>query len=205
MLKIILIPIFALLVTTSTSTAFTHECDIPNFDQDSGLYHGISTGATLIRIKEFEDFSIEKTGVCVDLFHGYRCCDFPIQFEQKISFNCHCFGKISQENKFVNEKDHGFTTLGFTENIIFDFADRTSTGPYIGIGAGYKQLRSERRDLVTDRGVKRKVTTVGLQGIIGLNYRIWPVMDCQFEYKCFRAKKYGFMEHSLCVNFKAFL
>ncbi len=206
-----LIPILSFLVATCVSSAFTQEypipdqCEIPKFNENFGIYQSVSFGATLLRIKDSTDYSTEKTGVCVDLIHGYRCYDYPLCFEQKISLSSHCFGKISKENQFVSDSDHAFHSFGVTENIIFDFSSGMESGPYLGIGGGYKELSGKQKLVYFDRAVKRKIKSLGVQGILGFNFRIYPVLDAQLEYKCFRARKRAFIEHSLCVNFKAFI
>lgn len=185
-----------------SSNLIGEDCNVDYCPKNYGLYQGVSFGTTLLRMKEFGDYSIEKTGLCIDLYHGYQFQDAPISFEQKISFNAHCFGKITQENDHVSDTDHTFTSFGVTENVIIDFSSPMESGPYIGIGGGYKEMKGKKRRICLERSYKKKIKTIGLQGILGFNFRVYPVMDCSFEYKCFRARKCEFIEHSLSVNFK---
>ncbi len=198
------ITILILMFTVSSLHAFD-ELKAYGFDQDWGLYHGMAFGCTLLRVKDGGDFSTEKTGICAEWFQGYRCADLPIQFEQKITMNYHCFGKINQENPYIGETDHPYKSYGVTENVIFDLSDRRSSGPYFGWGFGFRKLKSVKKELFSGRKVIRKIRSMGMQGIVGMNFRVFPILDCQVEYKCFRARKYAFMEHSVCLNFKAFL
>ncbi len=202
-IKKYLLPILCFFVATSSLNA-SQDCAFPSFGEEVGFYQGTSLGTSILRIEEREDFSIEKTGICFDVFQGYKFEDIPIKLEQKISFNCHCLSKRHRKDKSTGNVDHTFNSFGVTENFIFDLSELRSGGPYFGLGVGYKELKGTKKELVRGRFKKRNIKTTGTQAIIGANFVLYPVFSFQVEYKCFTAKNYAFTEHCFCINFRSF-